>query len=194
MLRIKDPEKSLRFYNDCFGLHVVFIFNVGPWAIYYLGPRDVGMYPPKTRRIRKRGKGRRIEGGTSGEVQDCFHTDDNVDIKCIGTSKGLLELYHIPSDSSLSYTSGNDYDNPSGIGFGHIGFTVPDVAAALERVKSFGFEVIKPLDEAKVESMGVPGAVVSGQAGEVPEGYKNVFKQLAFVKDPDVSGRCEGRD
>lgn len=42
MLRIKDPEKSLRFYNDCFGLHVIFIFNVGPWTIYYLGPRDVG--------------------------------------------------------------------------------------------------------------------------------------------------------
>lgn len=43
MLRIKDPEQSLRFYNDCFGLHVVFIFNVGPWTIYYLGPRDVCM-------------------------------------------------------------------------------------------------------------------------------------------------------
>ncbi|KAF2661465.1 Glyoxalase/Bleomycin resistance protein/Dihydroxybiphenyl dioxygenase [Lophiostoma macrostomum CBS 122681] len=148
MLRIKDPEKSLRFYNDCFGLHVVFIFNVGPWTIYYLGPRDV-------------------------------------EISSLGTSKGLLELYHIPSDSSFSYTSGNDYTTPSGIGFGHIGFTVPDVAAALERVKSFGFEVIKPLEEAKEETMGVPSAVVSGQAGEVQEGYKNVFRQLAFVKDPD---------
>jgi hypothetical protein len=42
MLRIKNPEKSLRFYCDCMGMHVVFIFNAGPWTIYYLGPRDVG--------------------------------------------------------------------------------------------------------------------------------------------------------
>ena len=45
MLRITNPDKSLRFYNDCLGLHVVFIFNVGPWTIYYLGPRHVGASP-----------------------------------------------------------------------------------------------------------------------------------------------------
>ncbi|KAF2241930.1 Glyoxalase/Bleomycin resistance protein/Dihydroxybiphenyl dioxygenase [Trematosphaeria pertusa] len=149
MLRIKDPKKSLRFYNDCFGLHVVFIFNVGPWTIYYLGPRDVT-------------------------------------ISSLGTSKGLLELYHIPSDSSLSYTSGNDYtSNPSGIGFGHIGFTVPDVAEAIKHVESFGYEVIKPLGEAKEDQMAVPQEVVEGRAGAVDEGYKHVFRQLAFVRDPD---------
>jgi lactoylglutathione lyase len=42
MVRIRDPKKSLEFYCDCLGLHVVFIFNAGPWTIYYLGPRDVG--------------------------------------------------------------------------------------------------------------------------------------------------------
>lgn len=40
MVRIKNPEKSLKFYCDCMGMHVVFIFNAGPWTIYYLGPRD----------------------------------------------------------------------------------------------------------------------------------------------------------
>jgi lactoylglutathione lyase len=25
-------------------MHVVFIFNAGPWTIYYLGPRDVGTF------------------------------------------------------------------------------------------------------------------------------------------------------
>jgi hypothetical protein len=44
MLRIKNPENSLKFYNDCFGLHTVFVFNAGPWTIYYLGPRDVGVF------------------------------------------------------------------------------------------------------------------------------------------------------
>ena len=50
MLRIKDPDQSLRFYNDCLGLHVVFIFNAGPWTIYYLGPRDVCKFPSGTHR------------------------------------------------------------------------------------------------------------------------------------------------
>jgi lactoylglutathione lyase len=146
MLRIKNPEQSLRFYNDCFGLHTVFIFNVGPWTIYYLGPRDVNI-------------------GT------------------IGASKGLLELYHLPDDSDKTYTSGNDYSNPAGLGFGHLGFTVPDVAETIERVKSFGYEVIKPLGEAKANQMGVPPI----KDEDVDEGYKFVFRQLAFVKDPDVS-------
>lgn len=102
-----------------------------------------------------------------------------------GINKGLLELYHIPSDSSTAYTSGNDYaSNPTGIGFGHIGFTVPNVADAIERAKRFGYEVIKPLGEDKVEQMGIPALVKSE---DVDEGYKFVFRQLAFVRDPDVS-------
>src|SRR5690348_5897568 len=68
MLRIKNPERSLRFYNDCLGLHTIFIFNTGPWTIYYLGPRE------------------------------CSIAD-------LGTSKGLLELYHIPSDKETEYAN-----------------------------------------------------------------------------------------
>ncbi|KAF2449066.1 Glyoxalase/Bleomycin resistance protein/Dihydroxybiphenyl dioxygenase [Karstenula rhodostoma CBS 690.94] len=149
MLRIKDPEASLRFYNDCLGLHTVFIFNAGPWTIYYLGPRDTS-------------------------------------IATLGTSKGLLELYHIPADKDLEYTSGNAYGRAgAGVGFGHVGFTVPDVQEALERVKEFGFEVIKPLGEDGEGGMGLPERVVKGEMGSVSEGYKHVFRQLAFVRDPD---------
>lgn len=147
MLRIKDPQKSLEFYCDCMGLHVVFIFNAGPWTIYYLGPRDVGM-------------------------------------SCLGTSKGLLELYHVPADSSTEYMSGNDYTRP-GVGFGHVGFTVPDVPAALERVQRFGLEVIKPLNDDREDQMGLHPEVEQGKHGIVADGYKHIFRQLAFVKDPD---------
>lgn len=151
MLRIKNPEASLRFYNDCLGLHTVFIFNTGPWTIYYLGPRDTS-------------------------------------IATLGTSKGLLELYHIPADNELEYTSGNEYGKSGvGVGFGHVGFTVPDVKEALERVERFGFEIIKRLGEDKEDGMGLPEKVVRGEEGRVSEGYKHVFRQLAFVKDPDVS-------
>jgi catechol 2,3-dioxygenase-like lactoylglutathione lyase family enzyme len=102
------------------------------------------------------------------------------------TSKGLLELYHIPADSSTPYSNGNDY-SAGGVGFGHVGFTVPDVVAALARVKKFGYEVVKPLDEANEEQMGMPPEAIAGKFGEVAEGYKFLLRQLAFVKDPDVS-------
>ena len=102
------------------------------------------------------------------------------------TSKGLLELYHIPADSSTPYSNGNDY-SAGGVGFGHVGFTVPNVVEALARVKEFGYEVVKPLEEAKDEQMGMPQEAISGRFGEVAEGYKFLLRQLAFVKDPDVS-------
>ena len=66
---------------------------------------------------------------------------------------------------------------------GHVGFTVPDVEQALQRVRDFGFEVVKVLGEARAEGM-VVGDV---REEEVGEGYKHVFRQLAFAKDPDVS-------
>lgn len=116
------------------------------------------------------------------------------EFETLTTSKGLLELYHIPADadSKTEYTSGNDYSGP-GVGFGHIGFTVPDVPAAIERAKSFGYEVIKPLDQAGEDQMAMPPAVVEGKYGPVFDGYKHVYKQLAFVRDPDVSC-CENRN
>jgi len=141
MLRITDPEASLRFYNDCLGMHTVFVMNTGGWTIYYLGPRDVGM-------------------------------------QNLGTSSGLLELYHIPGDRK-AYRSGNEN---GGEGFGHIGFTVPDVEKALQRVSDFGYKIIKPLGEASASQFGVPDFV---KDEDVAEGYKFVFRQLAFVLDPD---------
>jgi lactoylglutathione lyase len=143
MLRITDPVASLRFYNDCLGMHTIFIFNTGPWTIYYLGPRNISM-------------------------------------SNMGTASGLLELYHIPGHLN-QYKNGNEN---GGEGFGHLGFTVPDVEEVLGRVKEFGYRVIKPLGEDAVEGMGVPGFV---KAEDVEDGYRHVFRQLAFVVDPDVS-------
>ena len=65
---------------------------------------------------------------------------------------------------------------------------MPDVAAALKRVEEFGYEVIKPLGEAEESTMGVSEEIVDSKEGDVVEGYKHVFRQLAFVRDPDVSG------
>ncbi|KAH7393621.1 Glyoxalase/Bleomycin resistance protein/Dihydroxybiphenyl dioxygenase [Cadophora sp. MPI-SDFR-AT-0126] len=165
MLRIRNPEASLRFYNDFLGLHTIFIFNTGAWTIYYLGPRDVS-------------------------------------IADLGTAKGLLELYYIPPKNSselgsggdgeggkvggVNYRNGNETDG-LGQGFGHLGFTVPDVKEVLDRAKEFGVEVIKPLGESEVGQYGVEG-LEEGKVEEgrdVVEGYKFVFRQLAFLRDPD---------
>jgi lactoylglutathione lyase len=149
MLRITNPEASLKFYNDCLGMHTIFIFNTGAWTIYYLGPRDVSM-------------------------------------KNMGTATGLLELYYIPGPLNV-YKNGNEN---GGEGFGHVGFTVPDVEVTLKRVANFGYKIIKPLGEAKTEQFGVPDFV---KDGDVVEGYKHIFRQLAFVVDPDVSARSTFR-
>lgn len=141
MIRITNPEASLKFYNDCLGLHTVFMLNTGAWTIYYLGPRDVT-------------------------------------IENMGTASGLLELYHIPGHLS-KYKNGNEN---GGEGFGHLGFTVPDVDAALKRAAEFGYKIIKPLGEDKTEQLGVPDFV---KGDDVAEGYKYVFRQLAFILDPD---------
>jgi lactoylglutathione lyase len=124
-------------------MHTIFVFNTGPWTIYYLGPRNVTM-------------------------------------ENMGTASGLLELYHIPGHLK-TYKNGNEN---GGEGFGHLGFTVPDVQAILKRVADFGYKVIKPLGEAKTSQLGVPDFV---KGEDVAEGYKYVFRQLAFIVDPDVS-------
>lgn len=101
----------------------------------------------------------------------------------MGTATGLLELYHIP-DHQGGYRNGNEN---GGEGFGHVGFSVPDVGDVLKRASEMGYRVIKPLGEAKLEQFGVPSSVKSE---DVVEGYKFVFRQLAFIVDPDVSDLC----
>ena len=73
-------------------------------------------------------------------------------MKNMGTATGLLELYYIPGHFDV-YKNGNEN---GGEGFGHVGFTVPDVEVTLKRVANSGYKIIKPLGEAKTEQFGVP--------------------------------------
>ena len=109
----------------------------------------------------------------------------DVSIADLGTAQGLLELYYIPpkeGEETKKLRNGNETDE-HGMGFGHVGFTVPDVKVALERARNMGIKVIKPLGDDREETMGVEGL----GKGNVEEGYKFVYRQLAFVLDPDVS-------
>jgi lactoylglutathione lyase len=162
MLRIKDPSRSLNFYVNLMGMRTVFVQNTGPYTIYYLG------YP-------------QTDAHRADPVVYATET-----MPVIPQTLGLLELCHIHGSENEPdgyYTTGNQ---PPQLGFGHLGFTVPDVSATIERLKNNGVEVFKDLGIANRES--VPLSQWEAQrgigVGDLHAIYRAVQAQLAFVKDP----------
>ncbi|CAI6095053.1 unnamed protein product [Clonostachys chloroleuca] len=155
MMRVKDPARSLNFYIKLMGMRTVFTINTGPFTIYYLG------YPQTD--------AHRADLKAFGEetVPKLAHT------------LGLLEL-----EESREISTGNQ---PPNLGFGHLGFSVPDVPKALEHLVSHGVEVLKPLGAASRSD--VPLSQWEADrglgVGELHPTYQTIFKQIAFVKDPD---------
>ncbi|KAJ5894624.1 hypothetical protein N7495_006315 [Penicillium taxi] len=163
MMRIRDPARSMHFYIDLMGMRTVFTMNVGPFTIYYLGY-------PKTAEHR--------------ENPSKFGEDT---VASLAHTLGLLELYHIHGSENEPeglYSTGNQ---PPNLGFGHLGFTVPDVPAALKHLQSNGVEILKDLGVATRESIPLsPWEAQRGLGlGDVHPEYQKVFKQIAFIKDPD---------
>ena len=100
MLRIRDPTPSLHFYIHLMGMRTVFVMNVGPFTIYYLG------YPQTDAHRADSG---RFGVETTAKLQETL---------------GLLELYHVHGSEKKEkgwYETSND---PPNLGFGHLGFTV----------------------------------------------------------------------
>ncbi|CBF69684.1 putative lactoylglutathione lyase (Glo1) [Aspergillus nidulans FGSC A4] len=169
MLRIRDPKRSLHFYMNLMGMRTVFTMNTGPWTIYYLGypstPQDRADLPAWSAKV----------GG---------------DNRTLTSTLGLLELYHVHgsekpiSEGGYEISTGNE---PPNLGFGHLGFTVPDVPKALERLRGAGVRVIKELSVSTRES--IPLSKWEEErgigVGEIHPNYKAVFDQIAFVADPD---------
>lgn len=162
MMRIQDPARSLHFYIDLLGMRTVFTMNVGPFTIYYLG------YPQ-----------------TDEHKTNMTKFGQDTLANLAGTL-GLLELYHIHGSENEPpglYSTGNQ---PPTLGFGHLGFTVPDVPATLEYLTSHGVEVVKELGVATRESIPLSSweAERGLGLGDVHPAYQKVFEQIAFVKDP----------
>lgn len=87
------------------------------------------------------------------------------------------------------YSTGN---TAPALGFGHLGFTVPDVPAALKRLKDNGVQVIKDLGVCDRPSIPISewenergvGVEVKGTESEIHPEYAKVFTKIAFVRDP----------
>jgi len=136
MMRIKDPERTLDFYSRVLGMHLIrrFDFPEMKFTLYFLGT---------------------LTDAEAAAVPE----DREKRATWVFGHKALLELTHnwgTEDDDSCRYHNGNEEPK----GFGHIGFTVPDVYAACERFEKLGVPFVKKVDAGKMQG-------------------------LAFIQDPD---------
>jgi lactoylglutathione lyase len=136
MLRVRDPEKSLAFYVDVLGMTLLstFDFPEMKFSLYFVGYlRDEdGPLPTETK------------------ARTAFTF----------MQKGAIELTHNWGTEDDPEFGGYHNGNTDPRGFGHIGITVPDVAAACAYFERMGVAFVKRPDE-------------------------GAMKNIAFIKDPD---------
>ena len=125
MLRIKDPAKSVPFYEEVLGMTLLdrFDFPDMEFSLYFMG------YP-------------------GSEIP----TDAGERAKWVFEQPALLELTHnygTEKEDGPTYHNGND--DPRG--FGHIGISVPDVYAACERFDDRGVEYVKRPDDGNMKGL-----------------------------------------
>ena len=136
MMRIKDPEVSLDFYTRVLGMRLIrrFDFPEMEFTLYFLGM-------------------------VNDEDAKSIPNEKDKRATWVFGNPAMLELTHnwgTEKDAGFSYHNGNDKPQ----GFGHIGFTVPDVYKACERFEQLGVKFIKEIDAGKMQG-------------------------LAFIQDPD---------
>ncbi|MFP4138462.1 MAG: lactoylglutathione lyase, partial [Halomonas sp.] len=127
MLRVKDPEKALAFYSRVFGMSVVrrLDFEEMQFSLYFLARLEKGDAVPED-------AGQRTVW-TFGQ-------------------KGLLELTHnwgTEDQADFAYHDGNAEPQ----GFGHIGFSVPDLDAAEAWFDANDVEFVKRSDQGKMKDV-----------------------------------------
>ena len=125
MLRIKDPKKSVSFYQDVLGMTLIdkFDFPDMSFSLYFMG------YPT-----------------------EAIPEDPAERAKWLFDQPALLELTHnygTENDDEFTYHNGND--DPRG--FGHIGVSVPDVYQASERFEKMGVEFVKKPDDGNMKGL-----------------------------------------
>lgn len=134
MYRIKDPKVSLDFYTRILGMTLLkkLDFPEMKFSLYFLGYCN-----PKD-----------VPENPADRTEWMFK------------QPACLELTHNWGTEEDSNFGGYHSGNADPKGYGHIGFSVPDVYSACERFEKLGVEFVKRPDDGKM-------------------------KGLAFIKDPD---------
>lgn len=183
-IRISDVSRSLHFYVDLLGMRVIFSMNAGPFTIYYLG------HPPPDIK-------------DSDELAEWAKSTSEIPV--MTRTSGLLELYYVHNEEEerptqdvgegtqngqmedggkkVKVSTGNE---PPNLGFAHLGFTVPDVKVAVERLRNGGVRILKDMGVCSRES--VPLSEWEAERGigkgEIHENYAWFFEKFAMVADP----------
>lgn len=127
MIRVKDPGRSLRFYQHVLGMTLIkeIPFPEMGFTLYFLGyVRD----------------GDDLPADADGRLKYAFG------------KPAMLELTHnhgTEDEEGEPYHDGNS--DPRG--FGHIGLAVPDVEAACARFEKLGVEFVKRPNDGKMKGL-----------------------------------------
>ncbi|TLF50765.1 lactoylglutathione lyase [Halomonas urmiana] len=127
MLRIKDPERALAFYTRVFGMRVLrrLDFEEMQFSLYFLARPEAGEQIPE-----------------ASDERTAWTFDQ----------RGVLELTHnwgTETQDDFAYHDGNA--DPQG--FGHICFSVPDLAAAEAWFDANEVEFVKRADQGKMKDV-----------------------------------------
>ncbi len=122
MLRVKDPKKSIKFY-EALGMKLVYSINLDDFSLYFLA---------------------------SSEVDESFDLSELSDEEArskVGSRFGpVLELTHnhgTEDDEDFKHYNGNEEGRQ---GFGHVGFLVDDVYEACDSIREMGYGFKKEPD------------------------------------------------
>jgi lactoylglutathione lyase len=128
MLRIRDPKRSLPFYQDILGMTLLdrFDFPEMEFSLYFLAYLRSEDGP--------------LPDNPVARAEFTFN------------QKAAIELTYnwgAPSPDFTGYHNGNTEPR----GFGHIGITVPDVDAACARFDALGVEFVKRPNDGKMKGL-----------------------------------------
>ncbi|MDC1208153.1 lactoylglutathione lyase [Litorivicinus sp.] len=129
MLRIKDPSKSVAFYEDVLGAQLLerFDFDKMGFSLFFLG----------------------FEAGFDKPMPE----DRGERIMWLASQSGVLELTHNHGTESDSDFDGYHNGNSDPKGFGHICVSVPDVYKACSRFEELGVEFVKRPDDGSMKGI-----------------------------------------
>lgn len=130
MLRIKDPSKSIPFY-EAFGMTVVRSKNYGDFSNYFLASSP----------------------NVDKTVDYSSLSDDEAKARLGDMFGPILELTHnhgTENDAEFRHFNGNEDDKK---GFGHIGFLVDDVYAACDSIREMGYGFKKEPDDGTMKGL-----------------------------------------